>query len=106
MAAHPKLVNVNILTWGLLLEDTEKAQKLAEELGLVPNHSTPPPIHCGKPMKVTKRPDQAKFGWVWFVPRSRIKLDRWSGKRKGAKRLLIRQLTLGLKIISWQYTTV
>ena len=65
MPVHPKLVNVNMFTWGLLLEDAEKAQKFAEELGLVPNQSTPPPIHCGKPMKVTKRPDQAKLGWVW-----------------------------------------
>ncbi|CAF2786123.1 unnamed protein product [Rotaria sp. Silwood2] len=65
MVVHPKLVNANMFTWGLLFKDAEEVQKLAEELGLVPNQSTPPPIHCGKPMKVTKRPGQAKLGWVW-----------------------------------------
>ena len=64
MAIYPRFVNVNMFTWSLLLEDAEKVQKLAEELGLVPNQSTPPPIHCSKPMKVTKHPDQAKHGWV------------------------------------------
>ena len=65
MAIHSKLVNVNMFTWDLLLEDAEKAQKLTEELDLVPNQSNTPPIHCSKSMKVTKRPDQAKLGWIW-----------------------------------------
>ena len=65
MPVHPKLVNVNMFTWGLLLKDPEEAQKLAEELGLSPNQSTPSPIHCGRPMEITKRPGQAKLGWIW-----------------------------------------
>ena len=83
MAVHPKLVNVNMFTWGLLFEDAEKAQKLAEELGLVPNQSTPPPIHCGKPMKVTKCPDQAKLGWVWSCAKKSHKARQIGCKKKG-----------------------
>jgi transposase len=65
MAVHSKLVNINMFIWELLLKNAEEAQKLAEELGLVPHQSTPPPIHCGKPMKVTKRPGRFKLGWIW-----------------------------------------
>ena len=54
-----------MFTWGLLLKNVEEAQKLAEELGLVPHQSTPPPTHCGKPMKVTKCTGRYKLGWVW-----------------------------------------
>ena len=82
MPVHPKLVNVNMFTWDLLLEDAEKAQKLAEELDLVPNQSTPPPIHCGKPMKVTKRPDQAKVEWAWSCARKSHKVRQMGCKER------------------------
>jgi hypothetical protein len=94
MTIHPKLVNVNMFTWGLLLQSAEEVQKLAEELGLVPNQSTPPPVHCGKAMRVTKRPG------------NRTKLDRWAAGRKGVIRLLIQPKILGLKTINCQSTTV
>ena len=81
MAVHPKLVNVNMFTWGLLVKDAEEAQKFAEELGLIPSQSTPPPIHCGKSMKVTKRPKQAKLGWIWSCAKKSHRSGKkgWSG---------------------------
>jgi hypothetical protein len=84
MVVHPKLVNVNVnmFTWGLLLKDVEETQKLAEELGLVPNQSTPPPMHCGKPMKVTKRPNEAKLGWVWSCAKKSHKARQKGCKKK------------------------
>jgi hypothetical protein len=88
MTVHPQLANINMFTWGLLLQNAEEAQKLAEELGLVPNKSTPPPIHCSRPMKVTKGPGQAKLGWVWSCTEKSRKAGQVGRRKKGCNKTI------------------
>lgn len=75
---HPKLNNFSIFSsFGDLVSTNEKSITFFEEIGLIPNKNSTPPLCCNILMKVEKN-NSCKFNWRWRCAKK-------TSKKKGDK---------------------